>query len=751
MSGQDSTQSRSPFRRRLRRAADWLGRLAISRAFAVSLTVAAVAAGIATYAALTGLPPLGPDPNILLLLIVVDLVLLLPLAVLVAYRIVRIWVDRRKGSAGSRLHARLVLLFSGIAVIPAIIVAVFSALYFNFGIQAWHSERLGNALRESLNFTDHVLASHQDSLRSDIALLVSDIDRRAVQFMTDPRGIAAYVLNRADAHGFTGVAVFDARGRMLVERTMGVGLTTELTEDIAAAVRVADTGEVVMLPSRNTGHARAVVRLSIFYDSYLYLYVSRPIDPTILAYAGTMRDAINEFQRLRAQESSLQISFYVLFGLVALLLLLAAIWLGLVMANHLARPISRLIEASERIREGDLRARVSEMERNDELAALARSFNRMAGNLERNRRELVEANRQLDARREFTEAVLSGVSAGVIGLDEAGNVNLPNPSASELLETDLNARTGEPFAAVVPEMKAMLEAVRLSPGRPQQGEINLIRGGRARRFLVRMVAEQVGGETIGYVVTFDDVTELVSAQRKAAWADVARRIAHEIKNPLTPIQLSAERLRRKYLKQVSEDAEAFEACTDTIIRQVGDIGRLVDEFSAFARMPAPVLEPANVAELCSQTVGLQRDAHPKIRFTLDMPAEPVVLRCDARQIRQALTNLLQNALDSLTENGTAGGDPEIRMSLNVETDAVNLDVRDNGPGFPEEEMERLTEPYVTTRPKGTGLGLAIVRKIMEDHGGRLDLQNVEGGARARLRFARESLMSVADLASAAAE
>jgi two-component system nitrogen regulation sensor histidine kinase NtrY len=431
----------------------------------------------------------------------------------------------------------------------------------------------------------------------------------------------------------------------------------------------------------------------------------------------------------------------VIFFIVALLLLMAAVWLALQYANRLLQPIGRLVAASEKIGGGDLGARVPEAPDDDEIALLSRAFNRMTGQLESQRSELMDANLELEERGRFMELVLTGVSAGVIGLDREGRINLPNRSASELLESDLEAHLGEPLEAVVPEMAPLIAAAARRPARSAEGQITLARGSSQRTLLVRVAAEAAGEGPIGYVVTFDDVTALLSAQRMAAWADIARRIAHEIKNPLTPIQLSAERLKRKYLKEIVSDPETFSACTDTIIRQVGDIGRMVTEFSSFARMPAPAMHDEDLVSVCRQALLLQQNAHPAITYHRELGAQPVSVACDSRQIGQVMTNLLQNAADSIEAREPAGEvtlpPGEIWVRLFEEVGAVVVAVEDNGRGLPVRDRDRLTEPYVTTRAKGTGLGLAIVKKIMEDHGGELRLEDREGGgASIKLRFAR---------------
>ena len=464
----------------------------------------------------------------------------------------------------------------------------------------------------------------------------------------------------------------------------------------------------------------------------------RFIEPRVLAHRDQTHLAAAQYERLEGQRSGFQITFAVIFILVAMLFLAAAISIGIHFAAQLADPISRLVAAAERVRSGDLAARVPEGEKDDELSSLSRAFNRMTYQIQAQQRELIEANRQLDERRRFTETVLTGVSAGVIGLDRVGRIHLPNRTASALLGVDLDLSIGEDLVEVAPEMAGLLDEAARRPDRLAQAQVQIAGSNGTRTLLVRIAAEQDVEEVSGFVVTFDDITELLSAQRKAAWADIARRIAHEIKNPLTPIQLSAERLRRKYLKEVKKDPETFKICTDTIIRHVEDIGRMVDEFSSFARMPAPVLKPEDVTTIVEQVVFLQRTAHPEIAIELRFAERPLPLRCDARLLGQAVINIVKNAIESIEARIVESGKSppgQIRVAVGERDGEVMVVVEDNGKGLPQRGRERLTEPYVTTRTKGTGLGLAIVKKIMEDHQGELMLEDRDGGgARVWLLF-----------------
>jgi two-component system nitrogen regulation sensor histidine kinase NtrY len=414
------------------------------------------------------------------------------------------------------------------------------------------------------------------------------------------------------------------------------------------------------------------------------------------------------------------------------------VWLAILFATKLTEPIGGLMSAAEQMRGGNLAVRVEEGPPNDELGQLARSFNRMASQIEQQRGELVDANKELDTRRRLTDAVLAGVSAGVLSVDGMGIITRGNRSALELLALPEDGVIGRQLIEVMPQLAPLAVQTAERPERVTQGQIEILQRGARRTLLVRISASDAGS-----VVTFDDVTDLMSAQRMAAWGDVARRIAHEIKNPLTPIQLSAERLKRRYLKQIKDDPETFSTCTDTIIRQVGDIGRMVDEFSSFARMPRPTVQLEDAKELCQQALFLQRSGNVEIRYKAHLPDHPVPLICDRRQISQVLTNILKNAGEAIEGRESSSGQTlppgEIALTLKEDGNMVSMVVEDNGKGLPHEGRERLTEPYMTTRSKGTGLGLAIVKKIMEDHGGALILDDREGGgARISLVFRRDA-------------
>jgi two-component system, NtrC family, nitrogen regulation sensor histidine kinase NtrY len=737
--GSDPGTDGAPRRSRLGRLVDLL----LGKAATMVLAALALGVGIATFGLLARSPG-NVRPDIGVGLVLANLVSLLLLGAALAGRLTLVWVERRRGSAGSRLHVRLVLLFSGIAVAPTILVACFATAFFHFGIQSWFNDPMRTALDGSLQVARGYLEEHRNNIRAVALEMGNDLMRAGQLMPADPQAFAAILGEQTALRGLTEAVIYDASsGQVMASAGLFAGLGVEPPP--AWAMEQARTGDVVVLNTGDATRVRALIQLNS--QPPLVLMIGRPVDPQILTYLTRTEQAASEYARLDESRSWLQVAFAWIFALVALLVLSAAVLIGLVMANQIARPIGRLINAAERVRGGEQGVRVPEAATQDEIAGLSRAFNRMTGQLAAQRAELMDAYSQIDERRRFTETVLAGVSAGVIGLDANGRIELPNRAADELLGMDLIAEISHQLAAVVPELALLLRQASTQPERAAVGEVVVGPPNRHRTLLVRIGAERGGGRTDGFVVTFDDITELQSAQRKAAWADVARRIAHEIKNPLTPIQLSAERLKRRFAREITSDPETFAQCADTIIRHVGDIGRMVDEFSAFARMPQPQISREDVGRVAREAIVLQRTARPKIAWTTDIPERGPMARCDRRLLGQALTNLLQNAADAVAmrldgrDGGGASGPSRrhsdtrsealgggaITLSVRQDGGEVLLSVADNGVGLPVEDRARLTEPYVTHKPKGTGLGLAIVKKIMEDHGGRLLLDDRPDG------------------------
>jgi two-component system nitrogen regulation sensor histidine kinase NtrY len=686
------------------------------------LIVACLASGIATYAALNEMPPFGNDPDTVIWLLNVDLVILLALVALIARRIVSLWSGKKRGLAGSHLHVRLVYIFSILAAAPAIIMTIFSAFFFHFGVQAWFSDRVETAIIESQAVAEAYLEEHRQIIRADTLAMASDLDREAPILLNNQEAFDKFIQTQSLLRNLAEVIVFEKTGKVLARS--GLTFSLEFEDLPEAAMQDAESGDVIVMTGDNDDRVRALVKLNNFFGTYLY--VGRMVDPKVLSHVTSTRSASKEYEDLQNRYSSLQVTVTMIFVVVGLVLLTLAMWFGLILARQLVAPISELISTADRVRAGDLSARVPDQETLQEFDYLAQAFNRMTKQIQEQQSELIEANRQLDRRRRFTESVLTGVSAGVLGIDVKGKINIANSSAAELLGFKEEV-VGKKIDDIFPALMELLDQAHKRPGKTTQGEIPYIQENGTRRiFLVRIVIEVIGDQEVGAILTLDDITELQSAQRKAAWADVARRIAHEIKNPLTPIQLSAERLKRKYLKQITDDPETFSLCTETIVKHVEDIGRMVSEFSSFARMPEPVMKLENLTRHVEETIFLHKQAHRSINITYKKGAN-LQAQFDSQQIRQALNNLIQNAVDSVE----ARTDEGLKRKINVITAAYGKDeiaiiVSDNGAGLPKDaNPESLTEPYVTHKPKGTGLGLAIVKKIMEDHAGKLILGTPE--------------------------
>ena len=706
------------------------------RVAAVSLAVLAIVAGAATYAWLAGFVPASFGTRGWMTgLLVVDLVIAMVLVAVLAVRLTQLWLDRRRGAAGSRLHMRLVLVCSIFTITPTLIVTIILSLLV-------------------INLTDFVVKPSQASFEAARAIGEPVRRAREQEILRDIGAISGPL----QGLGVDGIRDGEATNRLLERLIEGRPI-------IEATVIDADKGVVAHAkapdaegmanpvppaqflwqavndarPVQIESKAGAYFLMQLFVGEPLFLATGHAVDLRVVDYIKSIEFAGTFYSQIEQALQRSQLIIFVVCGAIAFLMLLAAVWLAILFASRLTEPIGGLMSAAERVRGGDLSARVEEGPPNDELGQLARSFNRMASQIEQQRSELVDANTELDTRRRLTDAVLAGVSAGVLSVDGRGIITRSNRSALELLALPEDGVLGRPLTGVMPEVESLAAQAAERPDRVTQGQVEILQRGQRRILLVRISA----ASNAGSVVTFDDVTDLMSAQRMAAWGDVARRIAHEIKNPLTPIQLSAERLKRRYLKQIKEDPETFSICTDTIIRQVGDIGRMVDEFSSFARMPRPTVQAEDAKELCQQALFLQRNGNPELGYLPNLPDHPVPLICDRRQVGQVLTNILKNAAEAIEGREAAPGQtlPPGQISLTLRDDGgtVRIVVEDNGKGLPKEGRERLTEPYMTTRSKGTGLGLAIVKKIMEDHGGYLSLEDREGGgARISLVFRRDA-------------
>ncbi|MBX9945427.1 MAG: PAS domain-containing sensor histidine kinase [Reyranella sp.] len=707
-----------------------------SRFAAVSLAVLAIVAGAATYAWLAGFAPGSFGTRGWMTgLLVFDLVIAITLVAVLAVRLTQLWLDRRRGAAGSRLHMRLVLVCSIFTITPTLIVAIILSLLF-INLTDFVVKPSQAAFEAARTIGEPVRRAREEEILRNISAIAGPLQAMGVEGVRDVAVTTPLLEGLIEGRPIIEVTVIDADKGVLAHAQAPdvVGMDDPLPS-ARFLWQAVNQARPVQFDSANG----AYFVMQLFVGEPLFLATGHAVDLRVVDYIKSIEFAGTFYSQIESALQRSQLIIFLVCGVIAFLMLLAAVWLAILFATRLTEPIGGLMAAAERVRGGDLTARVEEGPPNDELGQLARSFNRMASQIEQQRGELVSANKELDTRRRLTDAVLAGVSAGVLSVDSGGVVTRSNRSALELLALPEDGVLERSLTDVMPELSALVEQAAERPGRVTQGQVEILQRGVRRILLVRISAASGAGS----VVTFDDVTDLMSAQRMAAWGDVARRIAHEIKNPLTPIQLSAERLKRRYLKQIKEDPETFSICTDTIIRQVGDIGRMVDEFSSFARMPRPTVQTEDAKELCQQALFLQRNGNPDLRYAAHLPDHAIPLICDRRQVGQVLTNILKNSAEAIEGREVPPGaflpPGEISLSLTDDGMTVRIVVEDNGKGLPKEGRERLTEPYMTTRSKGTGLGLAIVKKIMEDHGGYLALEDREGGgARISLVFRRDA-------------
>jgi two-component system nitrogen regulation sensor histidine kinase NtrY len=713
----DGSAASPPFPRHPRNWGAW---------FTPAAVVLALLSALVTFLVLTGLTPVAPTHQVVVSVLFGNAVIAVVLIGVLTWEFVGLVRARRRGRAGARLHVRMALLFGVVAIVPAILVAVIASITLDRGLDRWFSDRTRGMVTNAINIAQAYVRDYSLSARADLVGMAADLSRLRPIYDENPERFRQILTAQAAIRG-TPAAMLIRGDHTVIERAE-INIGREFIVPPTLNLRQATIEQPVLSLAAAGDYFHAVVPVQGFDDTFLYM--ARPIDPRVVQYVRQTEEGVIEYQSLESRRFGVQVAFALMYALIALILLLSAVWLGLNFANRLVAPIRRLITAADLVASGNLFVQVPVRRSEGDLASLGESFNAMTHELRSQRDDIIRARDQIDARRRFTEAVLAGIGAGVIGLNPEGRINILNRSAERLIGHSEEAVIGKTIPDAVPEIAALVEQARSGIQRVQ-GTITLAREGRERTINVRVTSEVSSEAEHGYVITLDDITELVSAQRTSAWADVARRIAHEIKNPLTPIQLSAERLRRKFGKTLTEDRDIFEQCTDTIIRQVGDIGRMVDEFSSFARMPKPVVESQDLAETIRQAVFLMRVGHPEITFDTALPPGPMSARFDRRLISQALTNLLKNAVEAINgDTSDAREQGHINVRGAIEDDFAVIDVTDNGPGLPKENRERLLEPYVTTREKGTGLGLAIVAKIFEDHGGRIELRDApeKGGS-----------------------
>ncbi len=708
---------------------DWALRHHLGRKLLFVCVLGSIVSVVITSIMLKNTPNLSMSRNLLTFLLI-DFVFLMIFIAVIAKSVASLWAERKSDQAGSMLHSRIVAIFSLLAIVPTILVAGCSVLFFNIGIQSWFNQRVETAINESKTVSEAYLEEHQNVVSANAQAMAAELMPLVRSHEHDPLVLNNKLTDQTEIRSLDEAIIFNENMAVLGRSRFSYSLDFEKVP--ADDLSKASTSPILHADKENA-RVRALVAIDPLTSTYLL--VGRRVSPAVLSRVENSSKAALEYKRLQREGSSYAFKLAGIFVGIAILLLLAAVLGGLLFANKLAGPIRRLIQVSEEVCKGNLSVRIKPGEETPELSSLTSAFNRMTSQLESQRDELMVANEQIDERRQFTEAVLSGVSAGVIGLDAKGAIQLSNESASSLLVLDLRKSIGKSIKKIIPEMASLLQEIKAAATEFVEKHITINRGGHGYTFVVRLSANQMGKKLTGYVITFDDITQLQIAQRKAAWAEMARRIAHEIKNPLTPIQLSAERLKRRYTNQITQDPDTFNNCVDTIIRQVGHIGEMVGEFSSFARMPAPDIKPENLVQICKEEIFLQQQAHGNIKIDFISPLKSFSFPCDRGQMGQVLTNLLQNAVQAIETKPNTNG--HIQVNLAKEGKKVTLTVSDNGVGLPPEGRERLTEPYITYREKGTGLGLAIVKKIVEDHGGSLIFKDSpEGGALVQVLFTR---------------
>ena len=690
----------------------------------------ALAGGALVFAVLTlfvllGLTPLPPTTHVVIASAVLNALFVLGLIFLIVREIARLLRARRKGRAAARLHVRIVVLFSIVAITPAILVAIFASLTLNVGLDRWFSLRTQSIVSSSRDVAQAYVLENATYLQGQTVSMSNDLERNRALFNLDRTGFIELMTRQARGRGLLGAFLVRKDGSTIVQ----ANIKTEKPLPVipADALATSAAGQPTLIPPGVTNLVGAIIKLDEIPGAFLYTI--RAVDPKVMSAMRQMEENAAEYKAMEAGRASLQIAFAVLYIGFALIVLLAAIWTAIAVADRIVRPIRMLIGAADNVATGNLNVVVPVRAADGDVGNLSRTFNKMISEIRSQRDEILEAKDEVDDRRRFIEAVLSGVTAAVIGVEEDRRITIVNPSAEALLaRPDEPPLIGRALADVAPEIDAVLTEAAVKNRSDFRMQINMVRAGKERTLNVQVTREESHAAQDSYVITLDDITDLVIAQRSTAWADVARRIAHEIKNPLTPIQLSAERIKRRFGKMIDDaDRAVFDQCTDTIVRQVGDIGRMVDEFSAFARMPKPVKERIDLRTILKDAVFLREMGSSEVTFLREFGDRPLDGLFDARMLGQAFGNLIKNAVEAIesvpSDEVRDGRKVLVRAGFDERRDEYTVDIIDNGRGLPVENRHRILEPYMTMREKGTGLGLAIVKKIIEDHDGQLELHD----------------------------
>jgi len=712
--------------------------------FGAIVVIAALLSALATFVVLAGLTPIEPTERVSYTLLSINAVLALVLLLMVMRQGIKLFRARRAGVAATRLHVRFVMTFAAIATVPVVVVALVASMTLQRGLDPWFSGWINNLLQNTVEIAHAYRELQCRTLARETTVMAADLDRVRVLYEADRPVFREFMQSRSIFLGFPVAMIVEPDGTV-VERIDNLPIEGAHIPS-PAELAEADTEDALCLVPSEGELLHAVLRLAAHNDRILV--VTRLMDRRALDFPEEAEAGIAYYGLLEQMSVVMQVALAAMFAIVTVIILLSSVWFGLTYANAFVVPIRRLINATRQVATGNFYVQVPIRKKEGDLASLSETFNQMTSELRRQHDSLTAASDLIDRRRRFTEAVLSGVSAGVIGVDGEGRVTIANPTAQAMFAMTAEDLINQDARTALPELAPLIEEATQSRQRALNQQIGINRQGRDRMLNVRLTREQTRSEDKGLVITLDDITDLVTAQRTSAWADVARRIAHEIKNPLTPIQLSAERIRRKYGKVITSDREVFDQCTDTIVRQVDDIKRMVDEFSSFARMPKPTIGRDDLVDMIRQVVFMMRIGYPNIIIRDVLPDHQILAAFDRRLLAQALTNIIKNAAEGIAALAeTESVDGEIIVTLHRDDQGLALiHIDDNGKGFPSENRARLLEPYMTTRDGGTGLGLPIVGKIFEEHGGGVELlDNPAGrGARVRLWFPLERPEAVKD-------
>lgn len=708
-----------------------------SRFIGLITVIALLITGSLTFGLLIGFTPIVPDKTMVLIAVAINGFLIFVLMFLIGKEIIKIIRSRRKGRAASRLHVRIIGLFCLVAAFPAILVAIVAGITLDLGLDRWFEIRTKKIIESSVSVARAYSNESTRVLMGNSLSMAANLDRNRRLYILDRERFIQLLTLEARGRGLLAASLVRDDGSVLMQSDLETKIEIPAVPTIA--FELAKGGDPVPIPHQNTNLIGALFKMQEIPNSYLYTVIAIP--PAVIEALRETEINSADYNALEQNRLPFQLAFAILYLGVCLIVLLCAIWMGISVATRIVTPIRRLMTAAQEVSDGNLDVKVDTKETEGDLQFLSETFNVMLADLKTQQSDLVDAKELMDQRARFIEAVLSGVSAAVIGLDASGKITIANKYALPILGLDnaIGLTESLKLSDRAPELSEVFDAAVASGKQQYHEQITFMKEGRERTLNIQVTLEEEETPTHSFVLTIDDITDLVSAQRNTAWADVARRIAHEIKNPLTPIQLSAERIKRRYGKQITHDREVFDNCTDTIIRQVGDIGKMVDEFSSFARMPMPEMSKANIKQTVRETVFLQKVGFPEIEFVIETDKGPLEMVYDNRMLSQGLINVIKNAAEAIEahseENDFKG---KITVRINQENNNVIIDIIDNGKGLPETNRQRLLEPYMTTREKGTGLGLAIVRKIAEDHGGTIELmdapQVANGGHGAMMRF-----------------